>query len=254
MSSRRWRSASSTSMSRSRATVRISLRRTSSRADPRITRRLTSRPARSASRTGFLPYTRDAGRGPAFTSTASGTLMDQRHGEDGNRLARADRSQAVVALGLEPHLAWWHPQGLGHLADHLLPVRTDPGHLEDDGEVDVLHGVAGFVEHHRHRAEELDAGGVLPLRVVAGEVVADVAHAGRAQEGIGQRVAHSVAVGVALEAEVPGQCDPSEDERAAYDQAVDVVALANAKPSRPVLAAHRQAHPASSARAWAAPS
>jgi len=71
--------------------------------------------------------------------------------------------------------------------------------------------------------------GVLPARIGVGEEVADVGQRGGAEEGVAEGVGERVGVGVAVEAEVAGEGDAAEHERAARDSAVDVVAVADAE-------------------------
>jgi hypothetical protein len=59
--------------------------------------------------------------------------------------------------------------------------------------------------------------------------MADVGEGEGAEDGVGEGVGEDVGVGVAVESEVAGDVDAAEDEFAAGDEAVDVVAEADAE-------------------------
>ncbi len=83
--------------------------------------------------------------------------------------------------------------------------------------------------HARDRVGEEAVGrGALPLRVGGGEVLADVAVADRAEDGVGQRVQDHVGVGVADQPARVRDRDAAEHDVRAGAQRVDVVADADA--------------------------
>ena len=76
--------------------------------------------------------------------------------------------------------------------------------------------------------EERQAGRVLVPGVIRGEVLADVAQAGGAKEGVDDGVRQRVGVAVALGAEIGRHDDPGERQGAARDEGVRVPAHADA--------------------------
>lgn len=109
------------------------------------------------------------------------------------------------------------------LADGEAEV-AEFGALDDDRGVDVGDAVAAFADQGEGVFKEDERVAVLPLGVGIGEVEADVAKGGGAEEGVCDGVGEDVGVGVAIEAEVTGDGDAAEDERAALHDAVVVPA------------------------------
>ena len=81
-------------------------------------------------------------------------------------------------------------------------------------------------------AQELHRVRVLPLRIAIGKQLADVARAGGAEDGVGQRVRDRVGIRVAGQALRVRNGDAAQDERAARDEAVGVVADPHARQRR----------------------
>src|SRR5258708_11902559 len=225
MSLSRWRSTSSTSIERSVASSRISRNRGSPWADSSTTRRLTSRPARSASSTGFLPYTSAAGWRLDFKISAG--RGDQGNGKGRDRLPGPLRAETVGRLRLQPDILDTDADRLRQPLQHGFAVRVEPGHFEHHGDVDIADRKSGSAEPGGDLGQQLEAGGVLPALVGAWELLPDVTHPGGTQQRVGEGVAHRVAVAVPVQAEVPGQRHSSQDQRAPHDQAMDIVALAD---------------------------
>ena len=71
--------------------------------------------------------------------------------------------------------------------------------------------------------------GALELRVGVGEVVADVAERGGAEQRIGDRMAERIGIGVAGQAVRVRDLDAAEDQLAAGDQRMRVPAFADAQ-------------------------
>ena len=88
------------------------------------------------------------------------------------------------------------------------------------------------VAQQRHRV------GVAPQLVGVGEVLADVAEPGRAEQGVDDRVGEDVGVGVACEAALAGDLDPAQDQPAAVLEAVGVDA--DAGPHQPTGSSRRR--------------
>ena len=99
--------------------------------------------------------------------------------------------------------------------------------LEHDGGVDVDHPQPLAAHQGRHLAQQRDRVGAAPALVGVGEVLADVAQPGRPQQRVHDRVREDVGVGVAGQAQLVLDAHAAEDQRAALDQAVGVVAQAD---------------------------
>ena len=92
-----------------------------------------------------------------------------------------------------------------------------------------------------HRAQQVHGVGVAPPLVGVGEVLADVAEAGRAEQRVDDRVGQDVGVGVALEAELARDLDAAEDQRPPGGEAVGVDA--DAGPQRQPIGSSRRLRP-----------
>ena len=99
--------------------------------------------------------------------------------------------------------------------------------------------------------EQRERVGAAVLRVGVGEVMADVAERGGAEQGIGDRVAERVGVGVAEQAVRVRDLDAAEDELPAGDEGVRVPAFADA-PERAASVSCRAARAGAAAapRRW----
>ena len=111
------------------------------------------------------------------------------------------------------------------------------GALEHHGDVDVVDDPAGGRHVLQHGAQQRHRVGVAPQLVGVGEVLADVAEPGRAEQRVDDRVGQHVGVRVPRETSLAGDLDAAEDQRPAVGEAVGVDADA---------AAHR--HPIGSSR------
>ena len=98
----------------------------------------------------------------------------------------------------------------------------------DDGGVDVFQHRAAFFEQEADFPEKDEAADAAPAFVGVGEVMADVARAERAEDGVGEGVDEDVGVGVALEALVVRQLNAAEKKFAPLDEGVDVITNADA--------------------------
>jgi hypothetical protein len=75
-----------------------------------------------------------------------------------------------------------------------------------------------------HLAQQVQAAGVLVLRVVVGKQRANVTDAGRAAERVDQGVANDVGIAVAGQPHVPGELDPAKHQPATDHQPMQVEA------------------------------
>ena len=87
------------------------------------------------------------------------------------------------------------------------------GRLGHDRAVDVAGLPAGRPDQADRVRQQLDAVGAGQARVVVGEQLADVAEAGRAEQGVGDGVGDGVGVAVAGQAARVGEADAAQHER-----------------------------------------
>ena len=144
---------------------------------------------------------RGAGHGAAATSaTAKQATPSAR--------PRAPRPSARLPLTVTGA-----PTAAGQALVDGLAARRQPGRLEHHGAVDVLRLPAGG-PHVGHRpAQQVDRVGPGPRRVGVGEVLADVAQPGRAQQRVGDRVGDHVGVAVPGRPALARERHAAEDER-----------------------------------------
>ena len=107
-------------------------------------------------------------------------------------------------------------------------MGRQPRALEHHGGVDVGDRPAGVRHAPGRGAQQPERVGALVGRVVVGEVLAEVAQGGGAEQGVDDRVRQHVGVGVALEPELGLERDAADHQRPAGDEAVRVVAEARA--------------------------
>ena len=135
------------------------------------------------------------------------------------------RPSFVVAFTLTR--SGWMPTARAMTLRISADARGELRLLGDDGGVDVVDRELPDDEHAGGLFEERGAARVLPLGIAGREVGADVAHAGRAEQRVDDRVQENVGVGVAGEARLALERHAAEDERARGVEAVDVVADAD---------------------------
>ncbi len=143
----------------------------------------------------------------------------------------------VVAYGVDVFVGLAFDVDLGGVAieerreivfDGLL-VGGEFGGLEDDGDVDVVDGVAGGV-HEGEGVLEEDLGiGVFVLGMVVGEKLADVGFGESAEDGIGEGVEEDIAIGVGGAAFVVLEGVAPDDEREIGFEAVEVEAVSDSE-------------------------
>ena len=98
--------------------------------------------------------------------------------------------------------------------------------LGDDGGVDAVDLCAALAGEGGGFLEDLQAADAADRGIGVGEVMADVLLADGAEHGVGDGVAEDVGIGMTLESAIVRNLDAAEDERASFDEAVDVVAEA----------------------------
>src|SRR5680860_1751813 len=162
--------------------------------------------------------------------------LDRSHGQRGYPLAATHEAHALVGGELHVHLEWGQFDRVGQARAHGVPVGAQLRGLADDAGVDVAHGPAVLPEEAADLLQQRDRVGVAPALIGVGEVQADVAETGGAQERVDHGVGEHVGVGVAGEAVFGlGHLHPTQHQTAALAEAVRVVPDARARAHPPVL-------------------
>src|SRR5450830_320426 len=147
----------------------------------------------------------------------------------GHALFPAQITEFLVGLCLDVDLLGRHADVFGDARDHLGDVRRQLRLLGDDGGVDVANRVAGGYHAVGHFAQQGARVGAGEHGVGVRKMLADVAQGGGAQHGVDDGVQQDVGVRVAEQAEAVGNGDAADDELAALDEGVAVIAGADAK-------------------------
>src|SRR5580704_7753784 len=86
-----------------------------------------------------------------------------------------------------------------------------------------------FVEQFSRMFQEEQAVRTLPFRIGVGKVRANVAQPGSAEQRITESMRQNVAVGVSDRSFVKRECDPANNQLAAFRETVQIVANAAAR-------------------------
>jgi len=147
----------------------------------------------------------------------------------------ADGVDLLVGLALQIDLRPLALEQAGDVGDHFALARAQRGALADDGDVDVADPPARLSNQIPGRGEEARRVGSLPLRIVVGELLADVRQTDGPEERIGDRVEDGVAVAVPHRSGGMVETDAAENERPTRScrrprfEAMEVVAMTHAK-------------------------
>jgi hypothetical protein len=151
-------------------------------------------------------------------------LLDVGDGEGSDAFSTAGEAEHFVGGGLYADATGRDAEGGGDVFAHGGDVGGHLWRLGDDGGIDIDDaGVLGG-EDEGDALEDLDGADAANGFVGIREMVADVAFANGTECGIGDGVAEGVGVGMAIEAGIVRYIDAAEDEFAAANEAVDVVA------------------------------
>src|SRR5262245_26436225 len=153
----------------------------------------------------------------------------ERHGMRPDRVAAADRVEPLVRLRLDVDLRPVDSHRLGESRLHLRDVRRHFRAFGQDRRVNVGDLEPAFFEQTADVAQEDEAVGACPSRILVGEMRADVAERGRAEQRVGDCVRQAVAVGMAEQAALVRDFEPAEDQLSAFDQTLDVISDTYAK-------------------------
>ena len=125
------------------------------------------------------------------------SLDNEGGGESCYPFGASGEAEMLRSGGFDGYAVGADAQVGGDVGYHLRDVGEHLGLLGYDGHVDVGDGVTLF-GHELHAAAEQGARvGPFPFRVGVGEMIADIAQGGGAEDGVGQGVEGNVGVGVA---------------------------------------------------------
>jgi hypothetical protein len=130
------------------------------------------------------------------------------------------RDSCVVAF---TETCWGDSEGIGDVLPHHVHVRGDVRRLENHGRIDVPHREQVPGKKIGDMPEKYDAGDPLEARVGVGEVRADIAERGGAQECVRHRVQEHVRVGMTLKSFRVRDVHAAEHELPPGGQPVHVV-------------------------------
>ena len=161
------------------------------------------------------------------------TLLQQGDRVRGDGFAAADGVDAFVGLALDAHAIDVNTKRAGEAGAHRVDRILDFWTLQDHGDVEVADLVAVLAHHRGGLPQQLDAVGVFPTRVRVGEVTADVAQPGGAEDCVRGGVARDVGIGMAERAAVRWECHAGDHQATSVHQPVQVVPRADAQRRRP---------------------
>ena len=140
-------------------------------------------------------------RRSAVRHGAGSRLGHHGDGPAGHALAAAEGAEALGSTALDGDGG---TDGIGQVLLHLGAGRRQLRVVGDHRSIDVARLPPRLAHPAGGLGEQLDAVGAGPRRVGVGEVLADVAQPGRAQQGVGAGVGDDV--GVAVAAQGPARC------------------------------------------------
>src|SRR5581483_1783741 len=142
--------------------------------------------------------------------TASGCSGEEGDGEAGDALAPAEGPEPLGPLGLD---ADGRPHHGRQPFSHGRLVGGQLRRFEDHRRVGIGDRPPGGRHEFDDPGQQGQAVGPPPAGVAIGEVGADVAETGGAEEGVGHGVGHDVGVAVPGQTPLAGQDDPAQDQR-----------------------------------------
>jgi hypothetical protein len=146
---------------------------------------------------------------------------------DGDRIAGADGIDTFVRLALDAHVLDRNAHRPRKVCAHRLDVRQEFRTLGDDDDVDIADVEPCTGDDPGGLGEERQTIGVLPCGIRVGKMPADVAGRGGAKNGVGDRMAHRVRIGMAVQSLLEWNSHASQHETTAVDQPMQIVAVAD---------------------------
>src|SRR3954452_17559556 len=160
------------------------------------------------------------------------SLIDVHHrdGDAGDALPPPDPAETLVRRRLHAHA---RRQRLAQDVLHLAAVRANARLLADERRVDVLDAAAEVPQRHRQQIQRVR---VPPLFLLGREERPQVTESARAQDRVDDRVRQDVRIGMAAKPALVRDLDAPQDEPAALDERMHVIADPDSHPTRSVSA------------------
>ena len=170
-----------------------------------------------------MPSSLQAGRSAAsrFSSVGEPRLTIARAATPSPRPTKPIPSPVVALTLTRPGR---QAKDAGQAPADRLTVWAQLGALHHDGAVYIDKLKSLREDTREDHAQQLDRVGIAVALVAVGEVLADVPETGSTQQRVDHRVSEHVCVGVAVEAQLTGNLDAPENQRATLDQSMGVVA------------------------------
>jgi hypothetical protein len=141
----------------------------------------------------------------------------------------AEIAEAFVGLALDVDAVGGNAEIGRHVGDHRRGVRGELGLLGDQRCIDINRPPAAFGQQGDGSTQEDAAVGTLVARIGIGKMAADVAEPDGAKQRVGDGVEQRVGVGMAEQTGRMRYFDAAENQFAAFDQPVHIVALPDAE-------------------------
>ena len=157
-----------------------------------------------------------------FAAGRGSGARQQGHGSGGDALGAPGEAQIVGGGSLDADPVGVDGQGGGQVGAHRRDVRRQAGPLRQHCSIYVDNKPTGGGDDPGRAFQQQQAADAGQRRVAGGEMRADVAGAGGAQQGVNDRVAQNIAVAVAGQPPGVGDSRAAEDERAVAGEGVGV--------------------------------
>ena len=149
-----------------------------------------------------------------------GDRLDGRHGKATGAVARQAEALGPGGLNRDPvDLDAEHPC---EVRPDLVTAGGQVGPFGEDGEVTAGRGQSALGQHPDDVLEQREAPRPRPSRVRGREVLPEVAEPASAEQGVGERMADHVAVGVPGQSGLPFERHPAKEQRPAGVPGVQV--------------------------------
>ena len=154
--------------------------------------------------------------------------FDERDGVRAHALPFAFKAHAFGGGGFDGYAIDLKAAGAGDIYAHLRDVRGKLGALADDGRIDIERRKAVFTQQGNGFFQKQQGRNAFVLRVLVREMLADIAHGGSAQQRVGNSMEEHVGVAVAEQTFFIRDIHAAEDEFAAFNKPVRIIAVADA--------------------------
>jgi hypothetical protein len=148
----------------------------------------------------------------------------RQHRERETSRAVARQPEALGSGRLHRHPLDRDPERGGQPRTHLVAARLDRGPFGDHGHVGRDRQAPGHAHLRDRPGQQLDALHAGHPRIRFREMLADVAEPRRAEQGVGERVTHGIAVGVPSQPRFAVEAQAAEEQLARVIARMDVEA------------------------------